>query len=350
MFDNVGEALEGVASQFGLTFFLAGFLPLLAGVVVNQYLLLATPWDLFPGVTEPLLGIFSGPLLTTLVVAFALALVVIPINPFLIKLFEGLLPGVSTLLAPLAARGRRRHQQRLYAAVHAERANRLALLARYEVSGEYDPDADFKIQQKLQALHSQQERVEPAQTMPYDAERLTPTSFGNAWAVMEEYPLARYGMDGMFYWPYVRAILLTENPGLVGQVDGQKLLVDVSVTMAFVAAVLAVEGAVFAAVRAMPELLLITAASLLIFALFYAAGVQYVRTMARLITQSFDLYRWRLLDQFGLARPDDLDDEYWLWVRLEAFLRRGEPFYFDMLTRKGEAQEEEAPAADGPSS
>ena len=29
MFDNVGEALEGVASQFGLTFCLAGFLPLL---------------------------------------------------------------------------------------------------------------------------------------------------------------------------------------------------------------------------------------------------------------------------------------------------------------------------------
>lgn len=349
MFDNVGEALEGVASQFGLTFFLAGFLPLLVGVIANQYLLLAAPWDLFPGVTEPLLGIFSGPLLSTLVVAFALALVIIPINPFLIKLFEGLLPGLSTLLAPLAARGRRHHQERLYAAVHAERANRLGLLARYEMTGEYDPAADSELQQKLQALHSQQEQIEPTQTMPYDVERLTPTSFGNAWAVMEEYPLVRYGMDGMFYWPYVRAILLTENPALVGQIDGQKLLVDVAVNMAFVAAVLAIEGAVFAAARAMPGLLLVTAAGVLLFALFYAAGVQYVRTMARLITQSFDLYRWRLLDQFGLARPADLDDEYWLWVRLEAFLRRGEPFYFDMLARKGEI-EEEAPAADGPSS
>ena len=339
MFDSVTDAVEGAVSQLGLTFFLAGFVPMLIAVAINQYVYFPPGWDLFPQIVDPALGMFTGTLLTTLALAFALAVVFVPLNLYVIKLFEGLLPGMPTLLAPLRAARRRQHERRLYPAVAALRASRRELLTRYETTGEYDPEADDAIQQELQALHARQERAEPAQSLPYDAERLAPTAFGNAWAVMEEYPLARYGMDGMFYWPYMRAILFRENPGLLGQIDSQKLLIDMTAHMAFVTLLLGAEGAVVAAVQARPTLLAVAALSLLLFALFYASSVQYVRAMARAVTQSFDLYRWRLLDQFGLARPDDLDDEYWVWMRLNAFLRRGEPFYFDMLERKGEDEE-----------
>lgn len=336
MFDSVTDAVEGAVSQFGVTFFLAGVMPMLVGVVVNQYVYFPPAWNLFPEITDPLLDIFTGPMLTTVALSFALAIVIIPLNPFIIKLFEGLLPGLPVLLRPALARQRRRYRRHLYDRIDERRAVRRALLTRYEMTGEYDEDDDLALQEQLQELHAQQERGEPVQTMPYDASRLTPTRFGNAWAVMEEYPMARYGMDGMFYWPYMRAVLLNENPGLLGQVDGQKLLIDISMHMAFVTGILAVEGAVLSVLNYRPAVLIAAAVSLILYVLFYTAGVQYTRTMARLITESFDLYRWRLLDQFGVARPDDLDDEYWVWMRLSAFLRRGEPFYFDMLPRNDE--------------
>jgi hypothetical protein len=59
-----------------------------------------------------------------------------------------------------------------------------------------------------------------------------------------------------------------------------------------------------------------------------------VRTMGTLIKQGFDLYRLDLLDALQIARPAELDEEYWVWMRLNAFLRRGEPFYYEMLDLK----------------
>ena len=50
----------------------------------------------------------------------------------------------------------------------------------------------------------------------------------------------------------------------------------------------------------------------------------------------------RCLDLLDLARPQSLDEEYWVWQRLAAFIRRGEPFYFDMLDRAGEDEDAEA--------
>jgi hypothetical protein len=106
------------------------------------------------------------------------------------------------------------------------------------------------------------------------------------------------------------------------------------VHMGFVAGVLALEGAVLAAIYGAPGLLGIAGLALVFFWLFYRVAVQYVRTMGTLIKQGFDLYRLDLLDALEIARPAELDEEYWVWMRLNAFLRRGEPFYYEMLDLK----------------
>jgi hypothetical protein len=339
MFQNFTEGVAGIIEELGLTFVLAGFVPMLIGVAVNQYMYFAPPYtastlNLFPAVVQPWLGLLTGPMLTTILLAFVLGAAIILLNPFIIKLFEGLLPGVRTLLAPLLAAKRRRYEKHGYAAIQEKRSARRALLTGYEMTGEFDEEADFALQQELQKLHAAQEKIEPIQQMPYDPARLAPTSFGNAWAAMEEYPVARYGMDGMFFWPYVRAVLLKKNPELLGQIDNQKMLTDMIVHMGFVAGVLALEGAVVAAIYGTPPLLGVAGLALVFFWLFYRAAVQYVRTMGTLIKQGFDLYRLDLLDAFQIARPAELDEEYWVWMRLNAFLRRGEPFYYEMLDLK----------------
>jgi hypothetical protein len=38
-----------------------------------------------------------------------------------------------------------------------------------------------------------------------------------------------------------------------------------------------------------------------------------------------------LLAAYGLEQPATLQEERTVWLRLAAFLRRGEPFYFDSL-------------------
>lgn len=339
MFDDFAEGVAGIIQELGMTFLLAGFVPMLIGAAVNQYVYFAPPYsastlNLFPAVENPWLGLLNGPMLTTILLAFVLGIALVLLNPFIIKLFEGLLPGVHTLLAPLLAAKRRRYEKHGYAAIHEKRSERRVLLAAYEMTGEYDEEADFALQQELQKLHAEQEKIEPIQRMPYDPARLTPTSFGNAWAVMEEYPIARYGMDGMFFWPYVRAVLLTKNPELLSQIDNQKMLTDMIVHLGFVAGVLTLEGAVLAAVYGAPRLLGVAGLGLVFGWLFYRAGVQYVRTMGTLIKQGFDLHRLDLLDALEIARPAELDEEYWVWMRLNAFLRRGEPFYLEMLDLK----------------
>lgn len=343
MINDFTGAVQAIVDELGLTFFLSGFVPALVGVAINQYVLFAPPytagvWNLFPQIADPWLSVVTGPLLTTIVLALVFALVLVPLNLFITRVFEGLAPGFEALMSPFKAAGQRRYD-RLYGPIAAARAERQALLADYEAGGDYDEDADYALQEQLQALHATREKTDPTQALPYNPVRVAPTRFGNAWAIIEEYPLARYGMDGMFFWPYMRTILLTENPALAEQIDGQKLLVDIALHTAFVTLILAIEAVILAVFHSAGLLVILAVAASGFFWVFYRASVQYVQAMGLLIAQSFDLYRLPLLDAFDLARPADLDEEYWTWMRLTAFLRRGEPFYFDMLARRSEADE-----------
>ncbi|MBI3361812.1 MAG: hypothetical protein HY023_11955, partial [Chloroflexi bacterium] len=77
----------------------------------------------------------------------------------------------------------------------------------------------------------------------------------------------------------------------------------------------------------------------------YRAGVSAARSMGGQLQIFFDYYRGKVLERFGLALPDDLAQEKVIWLRLAAFLRRGEPFYFPAEARapkkKKEKDEEE---------
>lgn len=346
--NDLTKFAEGLINQLGRSFFFAGLLPIIIGVAINQYVLFAPPyagaeavvWNLFPAVTSPWLGLFSGELLTTIVLSLALALVLVPLNLFVIKLFEGQAPGMKALLFPFYLRHRQRHGQ-IYGQIAARRAERLALMQEAEENGEQNLDARFALEDELNRLHSQKEKKEQAQTLPYDRNRLAPTLYGNAWAVMEEYPLVRYGMDSIVFWPYIRVILSQKNPELLAQVDNLKLMIDVVTHLALVIGILVLEGVVFAVLRLQIAMLVLALVCLLFFLGFYQAGVNYVRLMGISVAQGFDLYRLDVLKAFGLARPADLDDEYWAWSRLAAFIRRGEPFYFDMLAREIDEIEEE---------
>jgi len=337
---NLSDFVEGIVNHLGRSFLLAGFVPMLILVAVNQYVLFAPPLqpdatvlNLFPQVVDPWLGLFSGETLTTIVLALALAFVVVPLNTLVIKLFEGLLPGMKAILFPFYAVQLGRHG-RLYGAIAEKRAAMDELSAEAQESGKRDETKQEALVLALDDLHGAKEKKEPTQSMPFDRHRLTPTQFGNAWAVMEEYPHARYGIDSMVFWPYLRTVMGSEQATLLAGIDGQKLLIDVTISLALALGLSALEALALGVLRVNLTLVAVAVVLAVLYWAFYQAGVSYTRSMAVMVGQAFDLYRYKILDAFGLARPANLDAEYWLWSRLSAFVRRGEPFYFDMLERK----------------
>jgi len=335
---DLSSFVEGIVGQLGRSFFLNGFLPMLLLVAANQFIILAPPYvagplfTLFPTLSAPWLGLFSGEMMTAVVIALVLGFVVMPLGGFITRLFEGLFPGAKVLLSPLYIARASQHRK-LYGLIAAKRGERLAMLAQVENGAEYNSDADFQLQGVLDHLHSQQEAKQTIQTLPYNIKRLSPTMYGNAWAVMEEYPLVRYGIDSMVFWPYVRVATGKENDALLGQIDNQKVLVDFATHLSLVLGILTLEGIVWTVLHPDLRLGLLTLVALVFWFVFYQSAVSYVRTMGLLINQAFDLYRLNVLDMFDIKRPETLDDEYWTWNRLAAFIRRGEPFYFDMLDR-----------------
>jgi hypothetical protein len=335
---DLSSLVEGAASQLGRAFFLVGLLPALALVGVNQFVLLPLigvgVLDLFPTSAEPVLGLFPPAFLTTLLIAAPLALIFLTLNQGIIRLFEGYFPGARAILALSNARFKRLHHQR-YAAIAGLRGERRKMLIRYEMEGEWDDEADARIQGEIDAAHHTREKDHPVPTLPFEERHLMPTAFGNAWAVMEEYPRTRYGLDGMVFWPYIRTVVAEENPDLIAQIDGQKLLLDSAITLALVMLILFIEGIVFGFITMDVAAFLTAGTALLLYIAFYRAGVGYARSMGLYLAQTYDLYRYDLLAAFDVEEPEDLDEEYWTWTRLAAFVRRGDPFYFDQLDRAG---------------
>ncbi len=250
--DDLSSLVEGIISHLGRAFFFSGFMPILILIVVNQHLIFAPNyagteeiWNIFPELTQPFLGLVSAEWLTAIVAALLLTLVMLPLNAFVIRFFEGMLPGMKAVLYPFYSQKVRQHRAR-YAEIAAKRAERQAQLS---PEGAVDEEADEAIQEALDVLHYQKEQKDPIQLLPFERRRLTPTDFGNAWAVMEEIPLSRYGIDPMVFWPYLRTILSDASPQLLEQIDNQKLLVDTAINLALMMGILCIEGLAFGALH-----------------------------------------------------------------------------------------------------
>jgi len=178
---------------------------------------------------------------------------------------------------------------------------------------------------KIQEIHESVEKSQPVQTVPFQASYARPTALGNAFAVFEEYPLDRYGMDSVLFWPRLRQVVDDE---LLSGLDNHKMFLDFQLNVAGLALIFAVEAAVAGGVSRAASWWIAAGFALLTARLAYRAGVRVVRAMGALVNTCFDLYRGKLLEQFGLAAPESFFEEYKTWLRLGALLQRGELFYW----------------------
>jgi hypothetical protein len=365
VFNEIGGVVKGwLRNPLNQTFLFWYFLPAAGLILLQLWLIgpalgfaapgwLANPQALAAGTANMppgeaavalVLAVLSQNLILLVLAPLVLAVLLGVMSNSVVKLFEGRLAIERALLAGWRARNQRRAAaaygdleklRREY--FFAVSGLRLVLIDGMEQSQPL-PDTERaelleKLRQDIQALHERREKEHPLQDLPASQARVAPTALGNALAVAEEYPFERYGVDAVVFWPRLRAEIEPEN---LAALDSGFATLNGLLNVSLLAGLFAVE-ALLVGLLAPPARWGLLAASLLsavVAAGAYRSAVSTAQAVGGVLKTLFDYYRGRVLDRFGLKMPPDLDAERLLWLRLAAFVRRGESFYFPADWRK----------------
>ena len=190
---------------------------------------------------------------------------------------------------------------------------------------------------EIENEHKEIEESKSQQTLPHNIERVCPTSFGNAYAIAEEYPYERYGADSVLFWPHLRTLMQEKATNHSLRLTQQKTVLDLSINFAFLSGLITVETILILVFSGHKPLLLILAGVAFILSIsFYQASVAAIQGLGGLIKVSFDYYRGLVLQAFNLRMPENLIEEQTVWLKLATFIRRGDAFYFPEEYRNSE--------------
>jgi len=194
-----------------------------------------------------------------------------------------------------------------------------------------------QLKAEIQLLHEQLEANYNARELPVDVERVGATNIANTLAVAEEYPIERYSMDTAVFWPRLCTEMQREKvESLTTSFGAMNGLLNISL-LSFVVAIecLAVSLAKVGGWIQVPTqslrlrwILFAATVGVLVGLGAYRAAVRAAAAVGDALRTSFDYYRGRILCRFNLKMPDDIDQERVVWLKLAAFIRRGESFYY----------------------
>jgi hypothetical protein len=352
--NTLSDQVKGIMEQLGKAFLISGYLPAAIFLLVHQLVLFprwtghslnlfgagASPAGEATGALEGLSGVLSDAL-NWLLLPLLLGMLLLALNTFIINLFEGKYPWQRATYLEDAWKRNQKRCQELYGDLLTLKQRYSQALLEVE-TGEPESDewrqAKFRVKQlplEIQQLHHEIQAREPVQVLPLRPELVAPTALGNAWAMLEEYPYDRYGMDGMIFWPRLRGEV---DESFDKRLTNQKTLVDFLLNVSFLMSILGVEllitGIVSLFARGGVEWrwVVISLVGMLIgWGIAYAAyqaAVSNTRTLGVLTNMCWDFGRDKLAARYGLTRPDTLLAERKMWLRLGNFLRTGEGFYF----------------------
>jgi hypothetical protein len=308
------------------------------------------------GLTNLLLEILSASFFMLIILPLVAAVVLSALSGRVLLFFQGALPIARPLFQPLVSRNRRRNTE-LYGPLLSLRRQYLFLVShglRLEViDGEERaapvaeaelPALIDQLKQQTQTLHEKIESQTTAPDLPKDIERVGATELANTLALAEEYPFERYAIDTALFWPRLTAEIEPEKlDGIKSSFGAMNGLLNLSLLIFLFAVELIVLGAAIAlgltAPAAAPLLLLskgilvalaFVVALISIFAAYgaYRAAVGSARAVGNAMRTAFDYYRGNILRRFNLKMPGDIEEERVVWLKLSAFIRRGESFYY----------------------
>ncbi|MFP5316865.1 MAG: hypothetical protein ACLGI2_01080 [Acidimicrobiia bacterium] len=161
-------------------------------------------------------------------------------------------------------------------------------------------DRDFEVRYRL---------------FPRDAADLLPTRLGNVFKGAETYPsdVGRYGMDAVFFWPRLHAVMPQHFRDTLAEARSS---LDLLIVTSFLAlAFAALSAAYLATVDEVRWWLwsLAIGAGVVTSRVAYLGALRTAVVFGELVRCAFDLYRDELRKHLGFAAPASLEDERALW-------------------------------------
>lgn len=322
--------MYGLLSHVGKAFIVGGLLPAVLFALLNIVVFLEFEFRALPT------SIGDGSLALFLAGVVLLGAVLLGLNTPIIKLYEGSTRVQRFVLRYFLNRNLSRHES-LYKTLQIYKA-------------EYESTADqVKKSSLAHAIESEWRRILPERGkhhIPLDRRRILPTRLGNIFAIIEEYPSVRYGMDGMVFWPRLLPVLPEKHATVIGH---EKTNFDFLINLSLLSIVLAGEMlGTFAYNSWEPAFAFYGVGFAVLSYMLYRAATMNIIAMGELINSAFDLFRHDILRKMQLRVPATIEEERELWFRLSNYIASGESFYYpEREQRIEEAGGEQATVASG---
>ena len=373
IFNEAGSLVrDWLKNPLNTSFVFWYFLPAVGFVLLQLFLVAPALGKEFPqffdadvrtqaSLADLILAVLNASFFTLILLPLVMGAMMSALSGRVLHLYEGTLPIVRPLFQPWLVHKRKRNTE-TYSHLRTLRRQYLFLVSqgvRLEVvNGEEKaiPVTETEraalidqLKQETQAVHEELEAKPAAPDLPVDIDRVGATDLANTLALAEEYPFERYGIDTAVFWPRLTAEIEPEKLDAIkasfGALNG---FLNLSLLLYLAALEVVIVAIVVAGGIAEPNaqvgltsrwLALILIASGLFSLLLgygaYRAAVGSARALGNTMRTAFDYYRGRILNRFNLRMPDDISDERVVWLKLAAFIRRGESFYYPSDFRNG---------------
>ena len=293
-------------------------------------------------VADLVLQILSGRFLKLVLLPLVLAVVLSSLAGTVLRFFQGTLPVARLLFQPSLNRNKKRSDE-LYGPLKNLRRQYFFLVSHVDGEGtepvtESDREQLIEqLKQEIQTVHEQLEASSVARDLPFDSERAGATTLANILAMAEEYPFERYSIDTAVFWPRLAPEIepgkLESMTASFGMMNGLLNLSLLSYVFAFESLIISV-GMLTGWIRPTWSPVMAVVAGGLVGLASYRTALGAARSVGNSLRAAFDCYRDRLLRSFNLRMPDDIEQERVVWLKLGAFIRRGESFYYPSEFRK----------------
>jgi len=305
------------------------------------------------GAVDLILQVLSASFFSLILLPLLIAVLVSSISGTILRFYQGKLPMTRALFQPWLKQNQK-HCRELYGPLRTMRRQYLFLVSQgvrlVTVDGEEKAEPvseDLRaallqqLKQEIQAQHEKLESVSSGPELPMDVERVGPNDLANTLAVAEEYPFERYSMDAAVFWPRLAAEIepakMASMTASFGAMNGMLIVSLLGFLFAFESLIVSF-GKWFGWINLAPDplfhpphpawLLLGVPLGVFVGVAAYRAALGTARSVANAMRTIFDYYRGNVLRRFNLTMPTDIEKERVVWLKLAAFIRRGESFYY----------------------
>jgi hypothetical protein len=182
-----------------------------------------------------------------------------------------------------------------------------------------------------------------ASRFPDQESLLLPTAFGNTLRSFEIYPRMMYGMESIDGWSRILAVVQKDYLALI---DSAKAQVDFWINTGFLSIVVLIQiVALWLLKRSLPPFWL-AGAIILIAAISSWLAVRSAGEWGDYVKSVFDLYRFNLLDAFGIKRPETRQEEKKLWTAFSQAIIYRMPDILPELKKSHDSEKNKTKAAE----